>query len=101
ARFFSTPLLPVPSTLTFRQTLNHSSPSMRSTCPNNLNLPLLTTSTTHSIPRREIKSTLFCLLVNFTSYILLTTALSIRSNLLVLILYLYGSSAKTLCTQAL
>src|SRR5437870_13767471 len=47
------PLQPFPSTLTFRQALTHSSPTIRSTCPNQRNLPLLTTSTTPSIPKRE------------------------------------------------
>src|SRR5437870_10681461 len=50
--FLGLPLQPFPFTLTFRQALTHSPPTIRSTCPNQRNLPLLTTSTTHSIPKR-------------------------------------------------
>src|SRR5207244_2413625 len=76
-------VLPFAFTLTLRQARTQSSPSMRSTCPNHLNLPLLTTSSssiTHSLPRHEIKSTLFSLSVNFTPHIH-TIALSVCSNL--------------------
>src|SRR5437870_1381731 len=93
-----------PSTLTFRQTITHSSPAIRSTCPNQRNLPLLTTTITHSIPKRERKYSLLFLSDNFTPHILLTICISLRSSLL-------GSSSfksqaslpytKTLCTQAL
>src|SRR5207245_3790537 len=44
-------------------------PTMRSTCPNQRNLPLLTTSTTHSIPKRERKYSLLFLSDNFTPHI--------------------------------
>src|SRR5437870_5409641 len=85
--FLGLPLQPFPSTLTFRQT-HHSSPTIRSACPNQRNLPLLTTSTTHSIPKRERKyfaskreRKLF-LSDNFNSHILLTIHISLRSSLL-------------------
>src|SRR5207245_1986535 len=98
------PLQPFPSTLTFRQALTHSPPTIRSTCPNQRNPPLLTTSTTHSIPKRERKYSLLFLSDNFTPQILLTIHISLRSSLLP------SSSFKgqvslpytnTLCTQAL
>src|SRR5439155_7903517 len=74
------PLQPFPSTLTFRQALTHSPPTIRSTCPNQSNLPLLTTSTTHSIPKR--KYSLLFLSDSFTPHILLTIHISLRSSLL-------------------
>src|SRR3989454_12034466 len=80
--FLGLPLQPFPSTLTFRQALTNSSPNIRSTCPNQRNLPLLTTSTTHSIPKRERKYSLLFLSDNFTPHILLTIHISLRSSLL-------------------
>src|SRR2546426_8596058 len=80
--FLGLPLQPCPFTLTFRQALTHSSPTIRSTCPNQRNLPLLTTSTTHSIPKRESKYSLLFLSDNFTPHILLTIHISLRSSLL-------------------
>src|SRR5207245_6330994 len=75
-----------------------------STCPSQRNLPLLTTSTTHSIPKRERKYPLLFLSDNFIPHILLIIHISLRSSLLasssfkgqVSLLY-----TKTLCTQAL
>src|SRR5207245_3137690 len=80
--FLGLPLQPFPSTLTFRQALTHSSPTICSTCPNQCNLPLLTTSTTHSIPKREHKYSLLFLSDNFTPRILLTIPISLLSTLL-------------------
>src|SRR2546426_2843706 len=80
--FLGLPLQPFPSTLTFRQALTHSPPTIRSTCPNQRNLPLLTTSTTHSIPKRERKYSLLFRSDNFTPHILLTIHISLRSSLL-------------------
>src|SRR5207244_6615973 len=67
--FLGLPLQPFPSTLTFRQALTHSPPTIRSTCPNQRNLPLLTTSTKHSIPKRERKYSLLFLSATFTPHI--------------------------------
>src|SRR5207245_7206154 len=64
--FLGLPLQPFPYTLTLRQALTHSSYTIRFTCPNQRNLPLLTTSTTHSIPRRERMYSLLFLSDNFT-----------------------------------
>src|SRR5207253_2929556 len=73
--FLGLPLQPFPSTLTFRQALTHSSPTIRSTFPNQSNLPLLTTSTTHLIPKRENKYSLLFLSDNspHTSFLLSTS----------------------------
>src|SRR2546426_1345379 len=98
------PLQPFPSTLTFRQALTHSSPTIRSTCPNQRNLPLLTTSTTNSIPKRELKYSLLFLSDNFTPHILHTIHISLRSSLLASSSFKGQVSlpyTKTLCTQAL
>src|SRR2546426_3151989 len=79
--FLGLPLQPFPSTLTFRQALTHSPPTLRSTCPNQRNLPLLTTSTTHSMPKRERKYSLLFLSDNFTPHILLTLHISFPPSL--------------------
>ena len=47
-----------PATTTFLQADTQSSPLLRSTCPNHLNLPRFTTSATLSAPKRLYKSTL-------------------------------------------
>ena len=66
--------LPLPAHLTsvittFLQADTQSSPFLRSTCPNKLNLPCLTTSATRSTPKRLYKSTLhfLCLATPRTS----------------------------------
>src|SRR5207245_2361185 len=100
--FLGLPLPLFPSTLTFRQALTHSYPTIRSTCPNQRNLPLLTTSTTHSIPRH--KYSLLFLSDNFTPHILLTIHISLRSSLLASSSFKGQVSLpypRTLCTQAL
>src|SRR5437870_705534 len=102
--FLGLPLQPFPSTLTCWQALTHSSPTICSTCPTQRNLHLLTTSSTHSISKRERRYSLLFLLDNFTPHILLTIHISLRSSLLA-----FSSSegqvslpyTKTLCTQAL
>src|SRR5207245_5062770 len=106
--FLGLPLQPFPSTLTFRQALSHSPPTIHSTCPNQRNLPLLTTSTTHSITKRERKYSLLFLSDNFAPHILLTIHISLRSSLLASSsfnsIYFFQVSlpyTKTLCTQAL
>src|SRR2546426_11404505 len=68
--FLGLPLQPFPFTLTFRQALTHSPPTIRSTCPNQRNLPLLTTYS------------LLFLSDNFTPHILRTIHISLRSSLL-------------------
>src|SRR2546426_4509395 len=79
-------------------------PTIRSTCPNQRNLPLLATSTTHSIPKRERKYSLLFLSDNFTPHILLTIHISLRSSLLASSSFKGQVSlpyTKKLCTQAL
>src|SRR6266545_7290501 len=80
--FLPLPLPTFPSTLIFLHAVTQFSPSIRSKCPNHLNLPLLTTSVTLSIPNRPINSSLFILSDKVTPHILLTIILSVRSNLL-------------------
>src|SRR5207253_11321151 len=103
--FLGLPLQPFPSTLTFRQALSHSPPpTIRSTCPNQRNLPLLTTSITQSIPKRERKYSLHFLSDNFTPHILLTIHISLHCSLLSSSSFKGQVSlpyAKTLCKQAL
>src|SRR5207245_1616652 len=102
--FLGLPLQPFLSTLTFQQALIHSSPTICSTCPNQRNLLLLTTSTTHSIPKHESKSSLLFLSDNFTPNIHLTIHLSLRSSLQASSSFKGQVSlpyTKTLCTQAL
>src|SRR6266581_4219010 len=80
--FLPLPLPPFPSTLNSLQAVAHLSLSIRSKCLNHRNLLLLSTSVTHSIPKREIISSLFFLHDEVTPHILLTIALSVRNSLL-------------------
>src|SRR6266446_5623800 len=80
--FLPLPLPTFPSTSIFLHEVTHSSPSMRSKCPNHRSLPLLTTSVTHSKPNLLINSSLITLSDRVTPHVLLTIALSVRSNLL-------------------
>ena len=77
--------LPLPAHLTpattFLQADTQSSPLLRSTCPNHLNLPRLTTSATLCIPRRLYKSTLCFLSFSDTPHIHLTIFCSVLSRL--------------------
>ena len=70
--FLFLPLHLAPATSTFLQADTQSSPLLRSTCPNHLNLPHLTTSATLCTPRRLYKSTLRFLSFNDTPHIHLT-----------------------------
>ena len=74
--------LPLPAHLTsatntFLQADTQSSPLLRSTCPNHLNLQCLTTSATLSTPKRLYKSTLRFLSFSDTPHIHLTIIRSI------------------------
>ena len=70
-----------PATTTFLQADTQSSPLLRSTCPNHLNLPRLTTSATLCTPRRLYKSTLRFLSFSDTLHIHLTIICSVLSRL--------------------
>src|SRR5438445_7365981 len=72
--FLGLPLQTFPSTLTFGQSLTHCPPTIRSTCPNQRNLPLLTPSTPHSIPTRERNYSLLFLSDNFHTSFLPSTS---------------------------
>src|SRR5207245_7293216 len=72
------PCLSWPSPATFSFHLNISAgtyplpPIIRSTCPNQRNLPLLTTSSTHSIPKSERRYSLIFRSDSFTTHFLIT-----------------------------
>src|SRR5207245_2350231 len=101
--FLVLPLQPFPSPLTFRQALT-TPPYHTLHVSKPTHLPLLTASTTHSIPKRERKYSLLSLSDNFTPHILLTIHISLRSSLLASSSFKGQVSlpyTKTLCTQAL
>ena len=75
--FLPLPAHLTPATTTFLQADAQSSPFLRSTCPNHLNLPRLTTST----PKRLYKSTLRFLSFSDTPHIHLTIIRSVLSRL--------------------
>ena len=79
--FLFLPLHLAPATSTFLQPDTQSSTLLRSTCPNHLNLPRLTTSATLSTPKRLYKSTLHFLSFNDTLHIHLTIICSVLSRL--------------------
>ena len=79
--FLFLPLHLAPATFTFLQADTQSSTLLRSRCPNHLNLPRLTTSTTFCTPRRLYKSTLRFLSFNDTTHIHLTIIHSALSRL--------------------
>ena len=86
-----------------KQTPNHLH-SLRSRCPNHLNLPRLTTSATQLIPRRLHKSSLCLLSFKDTPHIHLTIIRSVLSKLFRSSAFIAQVSVpyiKTLCTQAL
>src|SRR4051812_27917892 len=74
-----TPL--APSTTSLLQPETQSSAVLRSTCPNHLNLPLLTTSDTPSNPKRFHNSSILTLSFNCTPHIHLIIQFSVLSNL--------------------
>src|SRR5665811_793871 len=79
--FLPLPLPPLFPTIRFLHADTQSSFSFRSTCPNHLNLPLLTTSATSTISKRFINFSLGILSLTLTPHILLTIALSVLTNL--------------------
>ena len=71
-----------PSTTSPLQADTQSSTLLRSRCPNHLNLPRLTKSTTQLMPRRLHKSSLHLLSFKDTPHIHLTIMCSVLSKLL-------------------
>ena len=93
-----------PATSTFLQADTQSSPLLRSTCPNHLNLPRLTTSATLWTLKRLYKSTLRFLSFSDTPHIHLTIICSVLSRLCrfaTFIAQVSVSYVNTLWTQAL
>src|SRR5665811_345690 len=96
--------LPLFPTIRFLHADTQSSFSFRSTCPNHLNLPPLTTSATSTIFKRFINSSLGILSLTLTPHILLAIALSVLTNLLVSSTFIGHVSlpyTSTLCTHNL
>src|SRR6266446_2210661 len=93
-----------PSTTTLLHFDTQSSLALRSTCPNHLNLPTVTTSVTNSIPRRCFRFSMLTLSFNFTPHIHLIIILSTLSSLLIssdLIAHVSLPYTITDCTQDL
>src|SRR6266516_3167579 len=102
--FLPLPFITPPTTSKFLHLEIQSSASLRSTCPNHLNLPRLTTLSTLSIPNPCLSSSLVLLSFRFTPDIHLTILFSVLTNLCISptfigqVLLPYTS---TLCTHAL
>ena len=79
--FLPLPAHLTPATTTFLQADTQLSSLVLSTCPNHLNLPRLTTSSTLCTPKRLYKSTLRLLSVSNTPHIHLTIIRSVLSRL--------------------
>ena len=102
--FLPPPLHFTPATTTFLQADTQSSPLLRSTCPNHLNQPRLTTSATFWTPNKLYKSTLRFLSFSDTPHIHLTVIRSVLSRLCKLAFFIAQVSVpyvNTLWTQAL
>src|SRR3989441_12058657 len=81
-----------------------SSASLRSTCPNHLNLPRLTTLSTHPIPSPRLSSSLDLLSFRVTPDIHLTMLFSVLTSLCISFTFIGQVSlpyTSTLCTHAL
>src|SRR6267154_876319 len=79
--FLPLPLPLTPSTCNSLQVLTQSASLLRSTCPNQRNLPCLTTSDTHSIPSRPSNSSFVFLSFKETPHIHLIIIRSVLSSL--------------------
>ena len=102
--FLPLPAHLTPATTTFLQADTQSSPLLRSTCPNHLNLPRLTTSATLWTLKRLYKSTLRFLSFSDTPHIHLTIIRSVLSRLCRFAIFIAQVSVpyvNTLWTQAL
>src|SRR2546425_3597370 len=97
------PLTP-PSTSKFLHLEAQSSASLRSTCPNHLSLPRLTTLSTPTIPSPRLSSSLDLLSFRVTPDIHLTMLFSILTNPCISSTFIGQVSlpyTSTLCTHAL
>src|SRR3989441_5878223 len=98
------PLLTPPTTSKFLHLETQSSASLRSTCPNHLSLPRLTTSSTHSMPSPHLSSSLGLLSFSVTPDIHLTILFSVLTSLCISFTFIGQVSlpyTSTLCTHAL
>src|SRR5207247_6958206 len=88
--FLGLSFLTPPTTSKFLHLETQSSASLRSTCPNHLSLPRLTTSSTPSMPSPSLSSSLGLLSFRVTPDIHLTILFSVFTSLLIyLFLYRY------------
>src|SRR3989442_7072592 len=78
---FYFPFFTPPTTSKFLHLETQSSASLRSTCPNHLSLPRLTTSSTPSIPSPSLSSSLDLLSFRVTPDIHLTILFSVLTSL--------------------
>src|SRR6184192_4899492 len=102
--FLGLPFLTPPTTSKFLHLKTQSSASLRSTCPNHLNLPRLTTLSTPTIPSPHLSSSLDLLSFRVTPDIHLTMLFSVLSGLCISSTFVGQVSlpyTSTLCTHAL
>src|SRR5206468_9263937 len=78
---YSHPFLTPPPTSKCLHLETQSSASLRSTCPNHLSMPRLTTLSTLSIPNPRLSSSLFLLSFSVTPDIHLTILFSVLTSL--------------------
>src|SRR3989442_1084193 len=93
-----------PTTSKRRHSETQSSAPLRSTCPNHLSLPRLTTLSTLSIPNPRLRSSLFLLSFSVTPDIHLTILFSVLTSLCISTAFVGQVSlpyTSTLCTHAL
>src|SRR6059036_1492024 len=79
--FLPLPFLAPPTTAKFLHLETRSSASLRSTCPNHLSLPRLTTLSTPTIPSPRLSSSLNLLSCRVTPDIHLTMLFSVLTSL--------------------
>src|SRR3989441_9425780 len=102
--FLGLPFLTPPTTSKFLHLETQSPASLRSTCPNHLSLPRLTTLSTPTIPSPLLSSSLDLLSFRDTPDIHLTMLFSVLSNLCISSTFIGQVSlpyTRTLCTHAL
>src|SRR5881296_533286 len=102
--FLPPPFFTPPTTSKFLHLETQSSASLRSTCPDRLSLPRLTTSSTPTIPSPSLSSSLGLLSFRVTLDIHLTMVFSVLTSLCMSSFFIGQVSlpyTSTLCTHAL
>src|SRR6059036_3649508 len=102
--FLGLPFLTPPTTLKFLHSETQSPASLRSTCPNHLSLPSLTTLSPPTIPSPRLSSSLDLLSFIVTPDIHLTMLFSVLTSLCISSTFIGQVSlsyTSTLCTDAL